>query len=59
MMVVVRAEFCAVQRTVANIKMNPKMQERRNWNVNQWSDQPANSKVFRLSTDNDYYFLSP
>ena len=44
-MVVVRAELCAVQRTVANIRMKPNTQLNRNWNVNRGSDQPSKAGI--------------
>ena len=41
--VVVRAELYAVQRTMENMRMKPKTQERKKHNKNQVSDQPSNS----------------
>ena len=42
-MVVVRAELYAVQRTMENMRMKPKTQERKKHNKNHVSDQPSNS----------------
>ena len=48
MMVVVRAELWAVQRTVEKMRTKPKTQERRNWAVKTGSDQPPNSGIHRI-----------
>ena len=48
MMVVVRAELWAVQRTVEKMRTKPKTQERRNWVVNMGSDHPPNSGIQTL-----------
>ena len=50
MMVVVRAELWAVQRTVEKMRTKPKTQERRNWEVNRGSDQPPNSGIENIAT---------
>ena len=48
MIVVVRAELWAVQRTVEKMRTKPKTQDRRNWAVKTGSDQPPNSRMHRI-----------